>query len=82
MEPMTIGELVKALQALPDQTAQVVMSQDEEGNGYSPLAELTADYIYRATHSYQGDVYPLDDEDEEYEAQDGDCPCVILWPVN
>jgi hypothetical protein len=68
---MTVAELIAKLSALPEDSL-VVMSEDSEGNGFSPLAELGADN-YAADTSSSGEL--TDDEDE------GVVPAVVLWPV-
>lgn len=87
---MTVAELIAALSELnPDAT--VVQSRDAEGNGYSPTY-VQSEGFYRPYNAYDGEFHqPLDDEDrasgqyteeDEYEPQDGDVPCVCLWPTN
>lgn len=71
---MTVCELVKALAEYPGD-AEVVLSRDSEGNGASPLDEVTEE-IYQPRNTWSGDLVTEDD------AVDGDTACVVLWPVN
>ena len=60
-----VKELIKLLQE-EDPEAVIIMSEDSEGNTYSPLGELTvADYIPDGPR--QGDIYmrELDEKDIE-----------------
>lgn len=41
-EEMTVSELIEELERMP-QDLQVVMSQDEEGNGFSPFIDVSND---------------------------------------
>jgi hypothetical protein len=79
---MTAGSLRAQLSVLPDD-APVIMSRDAEGNGYSPLSSVWADYVYEPDTTWSGQVYgPEDREDEDsYYPEDG-TPVVLLGPVN
>jgi hypothetical protein len=80
---MTVDELVTFLQTVPRDYV-VIMSCDEEGNSFSPLAEL-AICEYVPDTKWYGDIRDedwyedMEDEDleEEYEPN-----AVVLWPVN
>jgi hypothetical protein len=72
---------------LPGDTV-VVMSEDGEGNGFSPLAEIET-AMYAAESTYSGDRYMTDEdrvatgEPDEYNAAPEDAvPAVFLWPTN
>lgn len=90
MTAKTAKELIAALSELDPDTI-VIQSRDAEGNGYSPTYETSTGF-YRPYNTYSGEFcQPLDDEDrasgrfteeDEYEPQDGDVPCVCLWPTN
>lgn len=56
---MTVGELRKRLDEMPDHVL-VVMSKDAEGNGHSPLANVW-DGFYEADTTYFGCVYDVRD---------------------
>jgi hypothetical protein len=75
---MKIRELIEMLQEF-DQELEVIMSNDEEGNGYSPLSDVT-EQTYVPDTSFSGDIYDIDSE-EDYEGEDG-VPSVVLWPTN
>lgn len=42
MHVVTVGDLIDKLEKLP-QDLQIVMSKDEEGNGYSPYIQVEKD---------------------------------------
>ena len=71
---MTVGELIEALEKM-DHGAIVIMQEDSEGNGFSPLSEVEAGY-YDAQTTWSGEVYDTDEPTLE------DQPCVVLSPVN
>lgn len=78
---MTVSELLEGLKGV-DPNTLVVLSRDEEGNGFSELADINPDYYYK-----DGDIgYPkLTDElrDEGYSEEDvmhGGKPAIVLWP--
>lgn len=83
---MKVRELIKFLKGF-DKEAIVIMSQDSEGNGFSPLNELTA-MAYTANNSWSGEV-GLTELTPELEANGyseddvvvGEA-CVVLWPMN
>lgn len=68
---MTVGQLIETLFKFP-QDSIVIMAKDPEGNGFSPLAEVTTSK-YVAESTWSGE---LDEEDEN--AVD----CVVLDPTN
>jgi hypothetical protein len=72
---MTIGELKTRLAELQNESAlgddtPLILSKDAEGNGFSPLAEMTVEF-YAATSTWSGEL----DDDEGVES-------IVLWPVN
>jgi hypothetical protein len=67
---MTVRELIAQLSTFPED-ALVVLSEDAEGNGFSPLSDLSAE-VYEAETTWSGE---LSDSDEEPNS-------VVLWPVN
>jgi hypothetical protein len=84
---MTVGELIIELQKL-DPDFPVIMSEDAEGNGHSPLAEVW-ESMYFAEQTWCGTVHPLSEEiaesdqyTEEDEAPEGSVRAVVLWPTN
>jgi hypothetical protein len=85
---MQVKELIKSLQAM-DPDMEVIMQEDAEGNGYSPLAGADPDAIYVADSTYSGDVYDANStadencmDEEEWEALQKQPRAVILYPVN
>lgn len=82
---MKVGDLLNELKDL-DPTVLVVMSRDEEGNGYSPLSGIeSALYVAESTWSgYLTDDICYDDDDEEIPCDDDDdaVPAIVLYPVN
>jgi hypothetical protein len=84
---MTIGELIIELEKF-DPALQVVMSQDAEGNGFSPFDEA-GESMYFAEQTWCGETYPTpehiaesDQYTEEDEAPEGSERVVVLWPLN
>ena len=69
---MTVKQLIKKLQDLP-QNALVVMSKDSEGNSFSPLSEGSTEW-YVPDSSYSGDLVE--------EKEKGAKQAVVLWPTN
>lgn len=77
--PMTVRELIADLQTL-DPDHMVVLSQDAEGNGYSPLTGFS-EGRYEALSTWSGDVYSEEDLKDGY--GDESLPSVVvLWPTN
>lgn len=87
---MKVKDLIKLLQGY-DGESIVIMSQDEEGNGYSPLANISTCNdvtVYVANNSWSGEVGLAELTDElrdvgygEDDVLDG-VPCIVLWPTN
>ena len=86
---MKVGELIRQLQEYPVETL-VVMAEDSEGNGFSPLAEA-CDALYVPTSTWSGETHAgrkLTSELEaagygEEDCYDGDdaLDVVMLWPT-
>lgn len=72
---ITVAELVQDLLAV-DQTAIVVLSEDAEGNGYSPLSAISLGK-YSADTTWSGEF--TDDPEADY---DDMRDAVCLWPIN
>ncbi|MEE9446225.1 MAG: hypothetical protein V3V19_11240 [Cocleimonas sp.] len=72
---MKIKELIEKLKSC-DPEEEVILAKDNEGNGYSPLSNISHD-IYRPESTWSGELV-------EYERnrKDGDIDVVTLWPVN
>jgi hypothetical protein len=63
----TVEEVIAQLQKLPAK-AKVVMSQDAEGNGFSPLYEIEVGQ-YQSRNGWSGEL-----------VEKGGCQAVVLWP--
>ena len=87
----TVGDLLAALAKL-DPTLPIVLSRDEEGNGFSPLADWeTATYAPDVwgegdLSTYSGELV---DEEENSEREEEDLndervsvKVLVLWPEN
>lgn len=75
---MTVTQLRELLADLPDDMP-VILSKDEEGNGFSPLAEADPHKHYYAESAWSGEIRHPDD------IEAGDKPdhiVVVLWPTN
>lgn len=74
-ERWTIADLIRVLQTYEDKTMLVVMSQDEEGNGFSPLSGFGIGRLaIPEKWGITQDLY------EENETVVGSEPCLVLWP--
>lgn len=69
---MQVRQLIERLRDLPPDSI-VILSSDREGNSFSPLSDLDANYNYVADTTWSGDLT------EDYEEG---VPAVILVPVN
>lgn len=80
---MTKAELIKMLEGVLD-TAEVVMSKDSEGNGYSPCAGYMWPAKYVPDSKYSGDIYNPEDRDETqyWNHNEETKDAVVLWPTN
>jgi hypothetical protein len=94
---LTVNDLIERLQQLPPDHL-VVMSKDAEGNGYSPLADVTGPddpHVYEPETTWSGEVYKnpdttgwTEEQIEKFEEEwggppsDTAIPCVILDPTN
>ena len=70
----TVGTLIAILSELP-QDAEVVMSKDQEGNGFSPYWAFSRGY-YKPTTTWSGEFETHDS------ATDREINAVCLWPTN
>ena len=85
---MNVKELKEELEGLPDDM-EVILQKDGEGNGHSPLSEVSSDYIYIEDTSYSGEVWytehSADDndmEEDEWEEMKENPRVLVLFPVN
>jgi len=76
---MKVKELIKQLKML-NPNFEVILSKDEEGNGYSPASSLV-ECDYTPENTWSGEAYF-----EDYEEEDSDYifepNAVILYPTN
>jgi hypothetical protein len=89
-EEMTLDELraqLAKLDHLPGDTI-VVLAEDAEGNGFSPLAEVE-EAMYLAESTYSGERYMTEElrlaqehPDDWSECPDDAVRAVFLWPTN
>lgn len=84
---MKVKELIEKLQKC-DPESLVVMSEDGEGNGFSPLSDVDDSHNYAADSTWSGEIGlreltpRLEDSGfTEEDLLDGE-KCVVLWPVN
>lgn len=73
---MIVRELIQELMAM-DEKAVVILQKDAEGNGYSPLAGVTAGK-YVEENGWSGNFVGDDDAHEDDDGIEG----VVLYPTN
>ena len=79
---MKIKDLIAELEEL-DPEAEVICSNDSEGNVYSPLGAVLKYWWYQPETTYSGIVYGTAAEAEEEEADPDTLEkCIVLFPVN
>lgn len=85
---MTIKELKEAIDHLPDDM-EVILQEDAEGNGFSPLIGGDPDAVYISDTTYSGAVFSMDwsaDDacmsEEEWAEIKAKPRAFILHPVN
>ncbi len=86
---MKVKQLIKKLQKC-NQESIVILQQDPEGNGSSPLDAIDNDTVYEADSTWSGLVYnktwtaeDVDMEKDDWEKFKKKTPdCVVLYPVN
>ncbi len=76
---MTVKELREKLETIPDDR-EVVMAKDAEGNGFSPLADISP-VRYVEANTWSGSVDEGFDEDGKA-VINFPFDAVCLWPVN
>lgn len=84
---LTVKQLIDALAGLPP-TMPVIIQRDSEGNGFSPLSEVTRDCVYTAETAWRGEVFdcawtPADAcmTEAEHAAMLTKPRCVVLAPT-
>jgi hypothetical protein len=79
-EPMlTVAAMIERLKDFPSD-AILVQSQDAEGNGFSPVSELSVGYYLEET-TWHGEFTDHED-DEEGLREHGAAQAVCIWPIN
>lgn len=80
---MNVREMIAALEQIEDKERIVVLSEDSEGNGFSPFYEASEGY-YRPESTWHGEMWSEEDgeDDEDSELPDDVVKAVFLWPVN
>ena len=80
---MTVKELIEQLQAMPDDSLQVIIANNDGG---SPLSSLERDHFYFPDSTWQGDLLGREDYDEEIKDEERDpdegAEVVAIWAVN
>jgi len=71
---MTVRGLRKALKKLPGDTL-IVLARDEEGNAFSPLADISRGKYSRSRREYV-------DNSDDWAAPGDAVPVVTLWPMD
>lgn len=89
---MTVRELIAILSNMdPDRT--IILQEDAEGNGYSPLAGCDDNALYFPDSTWSGEVYPeyiteemrkagFTEEGDIHEPEEDTVRAVILYPIN
>jgi hypothetical protein len=87
---MKVKELIKELEQY-DQELEVILSSDEEGNGYSPLSGIEGNLVYEPYSKYRGEIH-IDvlteelkeagfSEEDQYDGDDG-IKVIVIYPAN
>jgi len=83
---MTVGELKEELGKYPDDIL-VVLSKDEEGNGFSLVYQIDGiGYYVQESDCQGGELYPSTEAGikegwgEDYVQPTDGKPCIVLWP--
>ena len=86
---MKVSELIKALEKYNPNDI-VILASDAEGNGFSPLDDMSEDMYWPET-AWNGSTHirELTPElqergftEEDLAPKDQSLPCITLWPVN
>ena len=90
---MKVKQLKKLLNKLTSEkdNYEVILQEDAEGNGYSPLAGIDDNAIYIAENTWSGEVYDKEYTAEEHCLEEAEwekmkknpkLSCVVLFPNN
>jgi len=71
---MNVGELIADLRNKEPERL-VVVARDAEGNGFSPLADLSQKHYVPGTRGYVV-------SDDDLNGTIGEIPALVLWPEN
>ncbi len=74
---MKIKKLIKELQKIKNQNAEVIVSSDSEGNGFAILRQVGRE---KALYSYEDNQVELYDEEDDYKPT-GLKEAIVLWPT-
>lgn len=79
---MKIKDMIAELLKL-DQELEIVMSKDEEGNGYSPLPEnFYSIGYYQPENTWSGEFYTQQDIDDEFGDVSKSVKAIAIFPTN
>lgn len=80
---MKVSELIEQLKALPHQDAEVIMSRDPEGNGYSTFQEMSEGTV-RDLESWEMEYFCDSHSDLDAGLDPGEreglAKVICLWP--
>jgi len=76
---VTVEELKKLLEPIPNDW-KVVLSKDQEGNAYHVWDGLMSTAKYEQHKSGRGDLFMLDEDNEDDPITVDDCSAVLLYP--
>jgi len=88
---MNVKELKEFLNSLDPEMddCELILQKDSEGNGFSPLSDVSANYVYVPDSSYSGDVYSktwtAEDAcmtEEEWAELLKKKNCIVFAPIN
>lgn len=71
---MTTAQLIQILATFPPDM-EVILAKDEEGNGFSPISDLSNEW-YAAVNSWSGEIIDPDDVEDEETVK-----VLVLWPM-
>lgn len=85
---MKVKDLIAVLTEF-DQSAEVILQKDAEGNGYSPLEGADHEAVYIPDSTWSGTVYNTNWTAEDADMEEPEWKkflkrkrCVVLFPVN
>lgn len=77
----TVKDLITILKSIENKDRVIILSRDEEGNGFAPLAELWASAYKDGDVGIEELTQKLEEQgySEEDVIKNGQ-PCVVFWP--